>query len=295
MKRRFLQRFLAVSLSVAVVGTSLPASAADFTDAAAGNTVTEDSFEDQHTDSSSETEEDSGQDSAQIVLTPEAKEEETPEQEESGTGENDQEENISAEDNSDEVEDLTDPSDSELTMEEEPEISPAEVSEEIGEESFDEGNVEDAGAVEKNFTYEVNLYNKDEVYITKYTGTAKEVEIPATLGGKTVSEISSNAFKDNTTLEKVTFSAEKLQISSRAFSGCTALKEVVIKKAVNYVDGEAFSGCTAFTTITVGKDTAFPVNSYWGEYVKTVQVEAGNTTQEVKDGVLFKKATKDNG
>ena len=229
MKRRFLQRFLAVSLSVAVVGTSLPASAADFTDAAAGNTVTEDSFEDQHTDSSSETEEDSGQDSAQIVLTPEAKEEETPEQEESGTGENDQEENISAEDNSDEVEDLTDPSDSELTMEEEPEISPAEVSEEIGEESFDEGNVEDAGAVEKNFTYEVNLYNKDEVYITKYTGTAKEVEIPATLGGKTVSEISSNAFKDNTTLEKVTFSAEKLQISSRAFSGCTALKEVVIK------------------------------------------------------------------
>ena len=40
MKRRFLQRFLAVSLSVAVVGTSLPASAADFTDAAAGNTVT---------------------------------------------------------------------------------------------------------------------------------------------------------------------------------------------------------------------------------------------------------------
>lgn len=295
MKRRFLQRFLAVSLSVAVVGTSLPASAADFTDAAAGNTVTEDSFEDQHTDSSSETEEDSGQDSAQIVLTPEAEEEETPEQEESGTGENDQEENISSEDNSDEVEDLTDPSDSELTMEEEPEISPAEVSEEIGEESFDEGNVEDAGAVEKNFTYEVNLYNKDEVYITKYTGTAKEVEIPATLGGKTVSEISSNAFKDNTTLEKVTFSAEKLQISSRAFSGCTALKEVVIKKAVNYVDGEAFSGCTAFTTITVGKDTAFPVNSYWGEYVKTVQVEAGNTTQEVKDGVLFKKATKDNG
>ena len=121
MKRRFLQRFLAVSLSVAVVGTSLPASAADFTDAAAGNTVTEDSFEDQHTDSSSETEEDSGQDSAQIVLTPEA---ETSEQEESGTGENDQEENISSEDNSDEVEDLTDPSDSELTMEE-LEISPA--------------------------------------------------------------------------------------------------------------------------------------------------------------------------
>lgn len=86
MKRRFLQRFLAVSLSVAVVGTSLPASAADFTDASAGNTVTEDSFEDQQTDSSSETEEDSGQDSAQIVLTPEA---ETSEQEESGTGEND--------------------------------------------------------------------------------------------------------------------------------------------------------------------------------------------------------------
>ena len=292
MKRRFLQRFLAVSLSVAVVGTSLPASAADFTDSAAGNTVTEDSFEDQQTDSSSETDEDSGQDSAQIVLTPEAEEEETPEQEESGAGENDQEENISSEDNSDEVEDLTDPSDSELTMEEEPEVSPAEAPEEITEESFDEGNADGAQASEKDFTYDIQ-YN--EASIRGYTGTAKEVEIPATLGGKPVGWVSGNAFKDNTTLEKVTFSAEKLQINSRAFSGCTALKEVVLKKAVNYVDGEAFSGCTAFTTITVGKDTAFPVNSYWGEYVKTVQVEAGNTTQEVKDGVLFKKATKDNG
>lgn len=292
MKRRFLQRFLAVSLSVAVVGTSLPASAADFTDAAAGNTVTEDSFEDQHTDSSSETEEDSGQDSAQIVLTPEAEEEETPEQEESGTGENDQEENISSEDNSDEVEDLTDPSDSELTMEEEPEISPAEVSEEITEESFDEGNADGAQASEKDFTYDIQ-YNKAS--ISGYTGTAKEVEIPATLGGKPVGWVSENAFKNNTTLEKVTFSAEKLQISSRAFSGCTALKEVVIKKSVNYVNGDAFSGCTAFTTITVGKETAFPISSYWGEYVKDVTVEAGNTTQEVKDGVLFNKATKNNG
>lgn len=221
MKRRFLQRFLAVSLSVAVVGTSLPASAADFTDAAAGNTVTEDSFEDQHTDSSSETEEDSGQDSAQIVLTPEAEEEETPEQEESGTGENDQEENISSEDNSDEVEDLTDPSDSELTMEEEPEISPAEVSEEITEESFDEGNADGAQASEKDFTYDIQ-YNKAS--ISGYTGTAKEVEIPATLGGKPVGWVSENAFKNNTTLEKVTFSQEKLQISSRAFSGLYSFK-----------------------------------------------------------------------
>lgn len=184
MKRRFLQRFLAVSLSVAVVGTSLPASAADFTDASAGNTVTEDSFEDQQTDSSSETEEDSGQDSAQIVLTPEA---ETSEQEESGTGENDQEENISSEDNSDEVEDLTDPSDSELTMEEEPEISPAEVPEEITEESFDEGNTDGAQASEKDFTYDIQ-YNKAS--ISGYTGTAKEVEIPATLGGKPVGWVS---------------------------------------------------------------------------------------------------------
>ena len=287
MKKRFLQKFLAVSLSVAVAGTGIPAAAADFTDAAAGNTVAEDSFEDQQTDSSSEAEEGSGQDSVQVVLTPEA---EKPEETEPG-GTDSKEDNPS-EDDSGDVEDLTDPDGAELTMEEEPEVSPEEEPEEITEGSFDEGTADGAQASEKDFTYEIE-YNKAS--IKGYTGTAKEVEIPATLGGKPVGWVSVNAFKDNTTLEKVTFSADKLTISSRAFSGCTALKEAVIKKSVNNINGDAFSGCTALTTITVGKETEFPVNTYWGEYVKEVKVEAGNSTQEAEDGVLFKKATKDKG
>ncbi|MDE7265497.1 MAG: leucine-rich repeat protein, partial [Clostridia bacterium] len=91
--------------------------------------------------------------------------------------------------------------------------------------------------------------------LTKYSGTEKEVIIPA---DKNVTTIGEEAFKDNTTMEVVIIPATVTSIDVKAFLNCTALKEVyfIQKDAMEIPDSSlatimrfAFSGCTALEKV----------------------------------------------
>lgn len=82
---------------------------------------------------------------------------------------------------------------------------------------------------EGEYTYTVLA---GEVTITSYTGTDVEVIVPATLGGYPVVAIATEAFVDNDTTEKLTFSEGLETIAGRAIVRCSMLQEVDLPSTV---------------------------------------------------------------
>lgn len=84
----------------------------------------------------------------------------------------------------------------------------------------------------------------DEIYITGYTGTAAQLDIPATIDGKKVTTIDDSVFENCKSLVDVTISADLDYIGSNVFSGCSNLKSVIFTgKMLGNMEYGAFSNC----------------------------------------------------
>ncbi len=70
--------------------------------------------------------------------------------------------------------------------------------------------------------------SNDDVYITGYKGLQTDIDIPSTLGGKTVAALSGDVFKNNKTLKSITLPETMYIIGSGAFDGCTSLTDITI-------------------------------------------------------------------
>ncbi len=70
--------------------------------------------------------------------------------------------------------------------------------------------------------------SNDDVYITGYKGSQTDIDIPSTLGGKTVAALSGDVFKNNITLKSITLPETLYIIGSGAFDGCTSLTDITI-------------------------------------------------------------------
>ena len=101
-----------------------------------------------------------------------------------------------------------------------------------------------ARAEESNgLTYEYDE-DCDEIYITGYTGTAAQLDIPATIDGKKVTTIDDSVFENCKSLVDVTISADLDYIGSNVFSGCSNLKSVIFTgKMLGNMEYGAFSNC----------------------------------------------------
>lgn len=119
--------------------------------------------------------------------------------------------------------------------------------------------------------------------VTNYTGSSETVIIPefyavdnldGTKSAITITGISENAFKGNTSIEYVYLSRYIDSIPDHAFEGCTALKQIRGSSIVSTGTG-AFAGCTSLTgfgmpnSVTSLGDNAF-------RDVPSVSVEAAN-------------------
>ena len=63
--------------------------------------------------------------------------------------------------------------------------------------------------------------------------------------------VAANAFKDNTVLKEVIFSAGVTKLGSYAFSGCTALETVTVYGEVEKWSGSIFRGCTSLKSVEI--------------------------------------------
>ena len=103
--------------------------------------------------------------------------------------------------------------------------------------------------VSGDFEYEI-LYD-NEINIVSYKGSASTVNIPSTLDGYKVVEISSECFSGNTRLSSIVIPNTISYIDMGSFEGCTSLKNVTIPSSVDEIKFNAFGDCISLETIVI--------------------------------------------
>ena len=90
--------------------------------------------------------------------------------------------------------------------------------------------------------------------LLRHTGTAPaNVVIPAE-----VTSIASNVFKNNTTVESVSFDGTSVvSIGYEAFSGCTSLTSLPLPAGLAVIEGSAFLRCSSLTSIVIPDSVTF--------------------------------------
>lgn len=99
--------------------------------------------------------------------------------------------------------------------------------------------------------------------ITKFAGSAGEIEIPSVLDGRGVSSISDYAFYECEGLVSVTIPEGVTNIGQSAFEGCESLVSVTIPEGVASMGERAFYGCESLTSVVVpGSLTFLPESAF---------------------------------
>ena len=113
-------------------------------------------------------------------------------------------------------------------------------------------------------------YNDEDLTVTvsRYTGTATELVIPAevTNGSVTykVTAIGTGAFGGNSTLTSITIPEGVTGIAYYAFAGCTSLTNVTIPEGVTYIRNLAFSGCTSLKSVSLPASLTVCNRAFYG-------------------------------
>ncbi len=97
------------------------------------------------------------------------------------------------------------------------------------------------------------------VEITKYNGSELKVDIPAQIGGKSVTVIGDSAFYDNGA-ESITMPDTITAIYSDAFTNCD-IKNIVLSNNLTVISSNAFAYCDALTEISI-PDSVQSIESY---------------------------------
>jgi len=130
----------------------------------------------------------------------------------------------------------------------------------------------------KNEEFGFFIINQNELMITEYLGTSKDVTIPETFNNYTVTvighsvfndkeitsvtmpdtikEIQDYAFSSNRTLTSVKLSNKLELIGSNAFFNCRNLKSIELPASLKNVDVYAFSAA-GFESVTIPESTTF--------------------------------------
>ena len=99
---------------------------------------------------------------------------------------------------------------------------------------------------EDQFTYEIREGN---AVITGYSGSASELVIPETLGGRTVTGIDADAFRD-LSAGSVILPKTLVRIEENAFRDAL-LRELTFYDNIEYITDACFSGCSELATLHI--------------------------------------------
>lgn len=104
-------------------------------------------------------------------------------------------------------------------------------------------------------TYENLTYTTEEDGTVTITGCSADVsgelELPAEIGGKSVTRIGDSAFQGNTAITGVSVPDSVNSIGDSAFAGCTALTHIDLPQTMTSFGREVFNTCTSLEKITI--------------------------------------------
>ena len=130
------------------------------------------------------------------------------------------------------------------------------------------------------------IVNSNELMITEYTGSAKDVVIPETYNNYTVTTIGPNAFSD-LGIESVTMPDTVTEIQGHAFQSCTNLKNVKLSSNLKTFGNNVFFLCTALESVEIPASVEdLGMFTFQGSAVKSITIPEGKLT-EIKDYVFY--------
>lgn len=119
--------------------------------------------------------------------------------------------------------------------------------------------------------------------ITKYTGTATELEIPSQLGGYPVTAIGANSFENCTTIQSVTVPYGVTSIGEYAFHNCPNLETINLPDGITSIGKNAFHGTKYY-----GEQNNESHSVYIGKYLIYVNWrDYAGETFTIKDGTCL--------
>lgn len=127
--------------------------------------------------------------------------------------------------------------------------------------------------------------------IVGYNGSATNITIPNKIQDVTINSIASNAFKNNSSILKLTISEGITVIGENAFENCTGLNKVILSNGIKTINNMAFKGCINIKKISIPKSTSL-IGKMVFENCKTlnkIQVDSENGQYLSNDGVLLSK------
>jgi hypothetical protein len=151
---------------------------------------------------------------------------------------------------------------------------------------------------ESDFTFDwVSNNAKDGIQIKSYTGKGREVKIPPTIGGNTVTSIGNGVFKgkviedpaiggtrNTNPITSVTIPNSVKSIGEEAFSN-PSITSVTIGNSVTSIGKEAFKSCN-FTSITIPNSVTSIGESAFSGCARLTSVTIPNSVTSIGDGAF---------
>lgn len=88
-----------------------------------------------------------------------------------------------------------------------------------------------------------------EVY--EYLGNKTTVNVPSTIDGFKVVKVCMSTFKDNSTIQKITFPSTVTELESASFANCSSLREVILPSKIKRISSRTFDWCVSLERITI--------------------------------------------
>lgn len=111
------------------------------------------------------------------------------------------------------------------------------------------------------------FYGKDSnvLYLTKYTGTDDEVEVPHIVDGYIVTSIGSSVFKSCSSLKTIILPDTIETVGESAFWGCTSLSSVFLPNGLAEIGASVFYGCRSLETLVLPDSLLeIPSSAFYG-------------------------------
>ena len=136
-----------------------------------------------------------------------------------------------------------------------------------------------------NYTYSV--LEDGTVEISQYTGSASELIIPSTLGGRTVTSIRYKAFENCVTLTSITIPDSVTNIGGAAFYNCSRLTSITIPDGVTSIGDNAFEDCESLTSITIPDSVTKIGNSAFEDCESLTSITIPDSVTSIGDSAFY--------
>lgn len=123
------------------------------------------------------------------------------------------------------------------------------------------------------------------------TCTDSNLIIPGMYNGLPVTNISENAFKENTTIVSIMTGMGVTNIGSYAFYGCASLKTLILSDPLVSIQEFAFMNCFALTDLIGGKGFKdFPLSAFYFCNFSNIEADEENPYYSSIDGSIYDKS-----